>query len=88
LIAIAGWCKVVVRQAFTDVIMLMWIAAVGYWVLGIGSGYIFGFEMGYGPQGIWWGLAFGLCVTGTLLTVRYVILSKFNRRVDENAIQA
>jgi len=57
--------------------MPMWIAAFGYWVLGIGSGYIFGFEMGSGPQGIWWGLAFGLCVTGTLLTVRFVILSKF-----------
>ena len=76
-----------VLRAMKDVFMPMWIAALGYWVLGIGSGYIFGFEMGYGPQGIWWGLAFGLCVTGTLLTVRYVILSKFNRRVDENAFQ-
>ena len=68
-----------VLRAMQDVIIPMWIAALGYWVLGIGSGYLFGFQMGHGPQGIWWGLAFGLCVTGTLLTIRYLILSKFDR---------
>lgn len=63
-------------RGMKDVVVPMWIAGIGYWGFGVGGGYILGFIMGYGPEGIWWGLAAGLSVTAILLTGRYLKLSK------------
>lgn len=53
----------------------LWIAGFGYWVLGIGGGSILAFPMEMGVVGLWWGMALGLIVTGTLLAWRFVALS-------------
>ena len=49
----------------------LWIATFGYWVLGIGGGAFLAFGLGFDGAGLWWGLAIGLFVTGTLLAVRF-----------------
>ena len=50
----------------------MWIAAFGYWFVGIGGGALLAFEFGLGPRGLWIGLACGLMVTGLILTGRFI----------------
>ncbi len=62
-------------RGMKDVFVPMWIGTLGYWVVGIGGGYTLAFVLGYGPQGLWWGLAIGLMLTGILLPARFLILS-------------
>lgn len=66
-------------RGMKDVFIPMWIAALGYWVFGIGGGYILAFVLGFGPQGLWWGLAIGLTITGVMLSFRFVVLSRTQR---------
>jgi MATE family multidrug resistance protein len=48
----------------------MMVAAFGYWVLGLPSGYILAFPLGMGVRGLWFGMLVGLAtVGGTLLAV-------------------
>jgi len=54
----------------------LWIAAFGYWVIGIGGGCLLTFPLGMGVAGLWWGLAAGLTVTGVLLTWRFARLTR------------
>lgn len=61
-------------RGLKDTFVPMLIAGLGYWVFGVGSGYLFGFTLGYGPVGIWWGLALGLTVAAVLLTWRFLLL--------------
>lgn len=63
-------------RGMRDTMIPMWIAAVGYWVFGIGGGWVLAFPLGYGPEGLWWGLAWGLSITGALLLWRFNRLSK------------
>lgn len=49
----------------------LWIAAFGYWVLGIGGGALLAFQFKMGGAGLWWGLAMGLSATGLLLAWRF-----------------
>ncbi|AUW58032.1 MATE family efflux transporter [Sphingobium sp. SCG-1] len=49
----------------------MIIAAIGYWVIGIGVGVLLAFPLGLRGVGLWWGLASGLGVVATLLTIRW-----------------
>ena len=49
----------------------MWIALFGYWVCGLPMSYMFGFQFGWGGEGIWLGLATGLAVTALILTYRF-----------------
>ena len=63
-------------RGMKDVMVPMWIAALGYWVFGIGGGYTLAFVLDYGPQGLWWGLATGLTIAGILLSSRFLILSR------------
>lgn len=63
-------------RGMRDTLVPMWIAAVGYWVFGIGGGWLLAFPLGFGPKGLWWGLAGGLTVTGTLLLWRFNRLSR------------
>ena len=50
-----------------------WIAAVGYWLIGLGSGAWFCFGLQYGAQGLWWGLIVGVISTNALMSWRYSI---------------
>jgi MATE family multidrug resistance protein len=47
------------------------IGLLGYWAIGLGSGYLFAFELGHGGIGLWWGLALGLATSASLLVLRF-----------------
>lgn len=49
----------------------MWIAAFGYWCVGIPVSYVLAFIIGLGGAGIWIGLAVGLFLVATLLMWRF-----------------
>jgi MATE family multidrug resistance protein len=53
----------------------LWIGIFGYWVLGVGGGYILAFPMGWGGAGLWTGLAIGLIVAAIMLTIRFTRLT-------------
>lgn len=59
-----------------DTIAPLWMAAFGYWVLGIGGGSYLAFEAGLEGAGLWWGLAMGLVVTSIMLTWRFDRLTR------------
>ena len=48
----------------------MLIGLVSYWLVGLGSSYLFAFRMDLGAVGLWWGLVVGLSVASILLTIR------------------
>ena len=48
------------------------VALVGYWLLGLPLGAFLTFRGGMGPQGLWWGLTFGLLSAAVLLLLRVV----------------
>jgi multidrug resistance protein, MATE family len=49
----------------------MIIAGFSYWAVGAPSGYLFGFIVGWGAVGIWFGLVVGLAVAAVLLSWRF-----------------
>ncbi|WP_376096458.1 MATE family efflux transporter [Roseomonas sp. CCTCC AB2023176] len=53
----------------------MVIAAIGYWPLGFGVGWVLGFPLGFGPVGVWVGLVLGLTAVAILMTLRWARLS-------------
>ena len=63
-------------RGIKDTIVPLWLAAFGYWVLGIGGGSLLAFPLQLGATGLWLGLALGLIVTGTLLAWRFVLLTR------------
>ncbi len=58
-----------------DTVAPLWLAGFGYWVLGVGGGCLLTFPLGFGVVGLWWGMALGLIVTGSLLAWRFVRLT-------------
>jgi len=48
----------------------MWINMLGFWILGIPFSLLFGFGLGWGAAGLWWGLAAGLAAVSILLVMR------------------
>lgn len=52
------------------------ITFIAYWILMIPSGYILGFKMQLGIQGIWFGYILGLAFSAILLNFRFHIISK------------
>ena len=54
----------------------MWIAGASYWLVGFPTCVALGFWFNLAGFGVWIGLAFGLFVAATLLTARFVWLSK------------
>jgi len=63
-------------RGLRDTLMPLWIAAVGYWGIGIGGGSLLAFQLDWGLTGLWVGLALGLTVTGSLLALRFAYLAK------------
>ncbi len=49
----------------------MIIAAFSYWGVGMSASYILGFPLGYGTEGIWFGLVIGLAIAAVLLHLRF-----------------
>jgi MATE family multidrug resistance protein len=43
---------------------------VGFWCIGLPTSLVFAFRLGYGPQGLWWGLVVGLGSVAVFLLTR------------------
>jgi MATE family multidrug resistance protein len=65
-----------VLRGLKDATVPLVIATIGYWVIGLGSGYVFGFVWRWGAPGLWWGLSIGLAFTATLLAWRFERLAR------------
>ena len=65
-------------RGMKDTIIPLWCAALGYWVFGIFGGWVLAFPMDMGATGLWLGMAAGLTITGTLLAIRFVLLTSAN----------
>lgn len=63
-------------RGMSDVKVPTIITLVAYWVLGLPIGYLLGFQLDLGAQGIWIGLLIGLTVAAVLLFYRFDTLSK------------
>ena len=57
-------------RGYRDTTVPMVLAALGYWGIGFAGGWALAFPLGQGAVGLWWGLAFGLLVVSSLLTIR------------------
>jgi len=42
----------------------------GFWCIGLPTSWLLGFELGYGPEGLWWGLVVGLGAVAVFLLIR------------------
>ena len=63
-------------RGLSDVKLPTLFTFIAYWVLGLPIGYWLGFKMGFGAQGIWYGLFIGLSVVAVTLFARFNHLSK------------
>jgi multidrug resistance protein, MATE family len=58
-------------RGLSDTMVPFILGLLGYWAIGLSSGYLFAFFLGHGAIGLWWGLALGLTASATLLTWRF-----------------
>jgi len=65
-----------VLRGYKDTRLPMFICAFGYWILGLGSGYLLAFFYDFKGPGLWWGLAIGLAASGLMMLVRFQRLSR------------
>ena len=64
-----------VLRGYRDTMVPMLLATFGYWGVGFAGCWLLAFPLGYGPVGLWWGLALGLAVVAILLTLRLHLLA-------------
>lgn len=65
-----------ILRGLTDVKIPTAITFIAYWLIGLPVGYLLGFTLELGVQGVWYGLLFGLTTSGILLTLRFNAKSK------------
>lgn len=65
-----------ILRGLGDVNIPTFITFIAYWVIGIPIGYFLGIYMGWGANGIWYGLTLGLLVSAALLFARFHYFSK------------
>lgn len=63
-------------RAMTDVKVPVVITFSAYWILALPLGYLLAFHAGFGPAGMWIGLAAGLAAAAVLLGARFVRLTR------------
>ncbi len=63
-------------RGINDTKFPMYVAIVGYWIIGLPVGYILGFNFGYRGVGVWLGLAAGLIFVAVVLFYRFWSLSR------------
>ena len=68
-------------RGLKDTTVPMAITLTAYWLLGMPLGYWLGVELGWGAQGMWWGLILGLAVAALLLAARFYRLSRHDDRL-------
>jgi multidrug resistance protein, MATE family len=57
-------------RGYRDTAVPLLLAVIGYWGIGFAGGWLLAFPAGYGPIGLWSGLAAGLAAVAVMLTVR------------------
>lgn len=57
-------------RGMSDVTVPMWMTFVAYWGIALPVGYLLGIRLGYGADGVWAGLAAGLCCAAVSLAIR------------------
>jgi len=60
-------------RGLSDTRVPLYIALVGYWLVGFPVSYVLAFPLGLQGVGVWWGLAAGLASVGLILTVRFAM---------------
>ncbi|WP_443939174.1 MATE family efflux transporter [Pedobacter sp. MW01-1-1] len=60
-----------VLRGLGDVNIPTFITFLAYWVVGIPIGYLLGIQLGWGANGIWYGLTLGLLTSSILLFLRF-----------------
>lgn len=65
-----------ILRGLGDVNIPTLITFVAYWIIGIPIGYFLGIYLGWGANGIWYGLTLGLLVSAGLLFTRFHFFSK------------
>lgn len=69
-----------VMRGCRDTAFAMLYVIVGYWVIGLGSAFVFAFGWGMGGEGIWWGLTGGFAFSIVTLVWRFL---RLGRRIDD-----
>jgi MATE family multidrug resistance protein len=59
-------------RGLADVKVPMAFMFTAYWIIALPFGYLTAFTLGWGPAGIWGGLAIGLAVVSSLLVYRFL----------------
>ena len=59
-----------VLRGTADTTLPAGIAFVGFWIVGLPTGWALAFPGGLGPRGLWWGLTLGLVAVAALFLVR------------------
>ena len=62
-------------RGLADTRVPMWLAAFGFWCVGLPAGALLAFPLGLGAAGVWLGLVVGLSVVAGLMTARWLRLS-------------
>jgi multidrug resistance protein, MATE family len=57
-------------RGYRDTTVPLLLAVIGYWGIGFAGGWLLGFPGGYGPAGLWSGLAAGLAAVALMLSAR------------------
>jgi len=60
-----------VLRGIQDVKIPTWITFIVYWLIGLPCSYVFAFVLGFGVQGIWYGLTIALTMAAILLFLRF-----------------
>jgi MATE family multidrug resistance protein len=70
-------------RGLKDTAVPMLLAGFGYWVVGLPLGLLLAFPLGFGPIGVWIGLAAGLFLVAGLMTWRWIRLSRPSRSLTD-----
>ncbi len=65
-----------VLRGYKDTRIPLLLATLGYWGVGFPAAWTIAFALGYGPVGLWWGLAAGLAAAALLLCGRFFMISR------------
>jgi MATE family multidrug resistance protein len=69
-----------ILRGMVDVKIPMFMAFIAYWMISIPVGYLLGFKLDFGPEGVWIGLSVGLTVAAIFFTARF--FRSINKLID------